>query len=374
MADDDNGGRDVAPAPKSTGTAHPVGTVATVDPGRTASAGTAVVATDALQNPGFPPHRPRVTDLDLKKEKTAERWVTGLFYLSLLGSVFAITAYFAFPIEENNLASTRMNNMMLGIGISLALLAIGVAAVHWSKTLMSGDELIDERHTQGGSDATRARAVQTFDDANKESGFGRRSLLRNSLIGALVAFPLPAIILFRDLYPGNQPEPVSLLTRTLWAEGVRLTQDPSGTPIRAADVTIGSSIQVIPEGLEESEHVLEEKAKAAVILMRLRPGDLIELPEREDWSYDGIVAYSKICTHVGCPVALYEQVTHHLLCPCHQSQFDVTNHCAVIFGPAARPLPQLPIAVDDEGYLIAQSDFTEPVGPSFWERASVINN
>ena len=89
---------------------------------------------------------------------------------------------------------------------------------------------------------------------------------------------------------------------------------------------------------------------------------------RVDWSYDGIVAYSKICTHVGCPVALYEQQTHHLLCPCHQSQFDVANHCEVIFGPAKRPLPQLPIAVDDEGYLIAQSDFTEPVGPSFWER------
>ena len=91
-------------------------------------------------------------------------------------------------------------------------------------------------------------------------------------------------------------------------------------------------------------------------------------PERASWSYDGIVAYSKVCTHVGCPVALYEQQTHHLLCPCHQSQFDVSDGAKVIFGPAARPLPQLPIEVDDEGYLVAQSDFTEPVGPSFWER------
>ena len=374
MADDDNGGRDVAPAPKSTGAAHPVGTVANVDSGHTASPGTAVVARDALQNPGFPPHRPRVTDLDETKEKNAERWITGLFYLSLLGSVFTIAAYFAFPIEENDLGSTRLNNMMLGIGISLATLAIGIAAVHWSKTLMSGDELIDQRHTMGGSEATQARAVQIFDDANRESGFGRRSLLRNSLIGALVAFPLPAIVLFRDLYPGNQPEPVSLLTRTAWSQGVRLAQDPSGVPIRASDVTLGSSMQVIPEGLNELEHRLEEKAKAAVILVRLRPSDIAELPEREGWSYDGIIAFSKICTHVGCPVALYEQVTHHLLCPCHQSQFDVTRHAAVIFGPAARPLPQLPITVDDEGYLVARSDFTEPVGPSFWERASVVND
>ena len=89
---------------------------------------------------------------------------------------------------------------------------------------------------------------------------------------------------------------------------------------------------------------------------------------RDDWSVDGILCYSKICTHVGCPVALYEQHTHHLLCPCHQSTFDVTDECKVVFGPASRPLPQLPIAVDAEGYLIAQSDFTEPVGPSFWER------
>ncbi len=151
---------------------------------------------------------------------------------------------------------------------------------------------------------------------------------------------------------------------------VRLTRDPNGTPIKASEVTIGSAFHVIPENLLEIEEgMLDEKAKAAVLLMRLNPADLKESADRAGWSYDGIVAYSKICTHVGCPVALYEQQTHHLLCPCHQSQFDVTEHCKVIFGPAARPLPQLPIAVDAEGYLVAQSDFLEPVGPSYWERA-----
>jgi ubiquinol-cytochrome c reductase iron-sulfur subunit len=102
--------------------------------------------------------------------------------------------------------------------------------------------------------------------------------------------------------------------------------------------------------------------------MRLNPGDLTISKGRETWSYNGIVAYSKICTHVGCPVALYEQQTHHLLCPCHQSTFDLTKECKVVFGPASRPLPQLPIAVDAEGYLVATSDFKEPVGPSYWER------
>jgi ubiquinol-cytochrome c reductase iron-sulfur subunit len=162
---------------------------------------------------------------------------------------------------------------------------------------------------------------------------------------------------------------VKLLKHTLWEKGTRLARDPNGIPIKASDVTIGSVFHVIPENLHESDHPLEEKAKAAVLLMRLDPADLHVSEERKDWNFRGIVAYSKICTHVGCPVALYEQQTHHLLCPCHQSQFDITREAEVIFGPAKRPLPQLPITVDEEGYLVAQSDFHEPVGPSFWERS-----
>jgi ubiquinol-cytochrome c reductase iron-sulfur subunit len=105
-------------------------------------------------------------------------------------------------------------------------------------------------------------------------------------------------------------------------------------------------------------------------MVRMDPRDLKESEARKDWSYEGIVAYSKVCTHVGCPVALYEQQTHHLLCPCHQSTFDLTNECEVIFGPAARPLPQLPITVDDEGYLVARSGFHEPVGPTYSQRGA----
>ncbi len=259
--------------------------------------------------------------------------------------------------------------MFIGLGATLALLGLGFGIVHWGKSLMADVELADERHPIGGSPETQAAAAKVFSDSNEESGFTRRSVIRNSLIGALIAFPLPAVVLFRGFAPQDQL-PVELLSHTMWAKGTRLALDPSGVPIKAADVTIGSAFHIIPEGLAELEHgKLEEKAKAAVLLMRLEPSELNQAPDRESWSYDGIVAYSKICTHVGCPVALYEQHTHHLLCPCHQSQFDVANHCEVIFGPAKRPLPQLPIAVDDEGYLIAQSDFTEPVGPSFWERS-----
>ncbi len=331
------------------------------------SPGTAVVASDSFQNPGLPPHRARVTDEDPRKDKQAERRVYTLFYASIIGSVLAIAAYAAFPLVPGDSSSVRLNTAMLGIGIALGLLGIGVGAVYWAKNLMRGDEMVEMRHTTRGTDETRAKAVAVFTAGNEESGFGRRSLIRNSLIGALIATPIPAIVLFRDLGPTS--DPAAALEVTMWEKDVRLTKDPSGIPIKASEVTIGSVFHVIPEGLNESEHKLEEKAKAAVLLMRLKPEDLNELPERASWSYDGIVAYSKICTHVGCPVALYEQQTHHLLCPCHQSTFDVTNHCAVIFGPAARPLPQLPITVDADGYLIAQKGFDEPVGPSYWDRS-----
>ncbi|WP_424465579.1 Rieske 2Fe-2S domain-containing protein [Pseudoclavibacter helvolus] len=331
--------------------------------------GTAILPKDGFDNPGMPPHRDRITDADPAQAKRTERILVALFVFSALASIFAVVAYFVWPISREDISTVRANNMFLGIGIAAAMLAIGIGTVAWSKYLMADHEMAEARHPGKGSPATRSRAVEIFAQANEESGFSRRKLFRNSLIGALVAMPLPGIVLFRDLYNGNNPDPVESLSHTMWEQGTRLVRDPTGTPIRAADVTYGSAFHVIPDGLIDLEHhLLEEKAKAVVLLMRLPADQLNEREDRAGWSYDGIVAYSKVCTHVGCPVALYEQQTHHLLCPCHQSQFDVKNHCEVIFGPAGRPLPQLPIAVDDEGYLIAQSDFTEPVGPSFWER------
>ena len=326
--------------------------------------GLAVVAPDAVKNPGLEPHRLRMTDKSVKHEKAAARQVSFMFFLSSIGSAYAIYAYFAFPLSED-LGTVRNNTFYLGLGITLGLMGIGIGAVHWAKTLMPDAEVSEDRHQARGSDEVRAQAIEIIKLADSESGFSRRKLIRRSMYGALAFFPLPAIMLFGDL----GPNPGDSLRHTMWKKGTRLSLDPTGTPIKASDVTLGSVFHVIPEGLAELEkHKLEEKAKAAVLLVRLDPAKLIETEERKAWSYDGIVAYSKICTHVGCPVALYEQQTHHLLCPCHQSTFDVTDSCKVLFGPATRPLPQLPITVDAEGYLIAQSDFTEPVGPSFWER------
>ena len=328
--------------------------------------GLRVIHEDAVKDPGLEPHRVRMTDQSVKHEKNAVRQVTLLFVISMLGSAFALYSYFAFPIVIGDMNSVRLNTLFLGLGITLGLFGIGVGAVHWAKTLMPDNEVSEERHLTRGSDEKRAAAIEIINLANQESGFSRRKLIRRTLYGALALFPLPGLIIFGDLGPNVNDK----LRHTAWKPGTRLARDPNGRPIKASDVTIGSVYHVVPEGLMPGEHgYLMEKAKAAVLLVRVDPSELIETEERASWSYQGIVAYSKICTHVGCPVALYEQHTHHLLCPCHQSTFDLVDGCKVVFGPATRALPQLPITVDAEGYLIAQSDFHEPVGPSFWDRS-----
>lgn len=320
---------------------------------------------ERFEDPGHPEHHDRRGDTDPKANKRAERQVVVLFTLSVLGTIGFLVAYFAFPPGET-VASMRRTNLLLGLGLFLSLAGIGVAAVHWAKALMNDHEKSELRHEQKSSPEVRAAAVEALREGAKDSAIGRRGVLKGAMVGSLALFPLSIAVPL----VGNIGEDwnVGKLKHTMWRKGTKLAIDPSGRPIKAADVTIGSVFHVIPEDLHETEHPLDEKAKAVVLLVRLDPRDLKEAEDRKGWSYDGIVAYSKICTHVGCPVALYEQQTHHLLCPCHQSTFDVADGAKVVFGPAKRPLPQLPITVDDEGYLVAQSDFTEPVGPSFWER------
>lgn len=336
------------------------------DPGTVAKAGPGSL--ESFQDPGIPPHRKRLADLDPHAAKRAERQVALLFVISIIGTLSFFIAYFVLGRPES-IAEMRTQNMMLGFGTTFAMLGIGVGIVHWARTLMPDHEIAESRH-EIRPEADRAEAEGIINDVLEETGIMRRPLIRNSLIGALALAPIPAIFMFRDLdrTGADADQIVDRLRYTMWDKDMKLTRDPSGTPIKASDVQIGSAFHVIPEGLNDTEDPLNEKAKAVVLLMRLDPQKMQISPERRDWHYNGIVAYSKICTHVGCPVALYEQQTHHLLCPCHQSTFDLTQECKVIFGPAGHALPQLPITVDAEGFLVAQSDFLEPVGPSYWER------
>ena len=134
-------------------------------------------------------------------------------------------------------------------------------------------------------------------------------------------------------------------------------------PVKLGDLSIGGIQTVMPEGFGSAE----DFALAPTMLIRFGPGQ-IQSAKEANWGVDGHVAYSKICTHAGCPISLYEQQSHNLLCPCHQSTFDMARDAKVIFGPAARPLPQLRIAVDTQGYFYAVGPYSQPVGPSFWER------
>ena len=326
-----------------------------------------LVHADRFPDPGVPAHTPRLTDTDQAAAKRSERIVTLLFTISALGTIATLVAYFAVR-PDGTTEGVRLSTVLLGVALAVSLLGIGLAAVHWAKSLMSNHEYIDDRHTTASSPEVREVAVVALQQGVEDSGIARRGVLKGAMVGALALFPLTiAVPLISSV---GSDWNVEKFRHTLWKKGMRLATDPDGRPLKAADLTVGSVAHVqpdVPAEERETHHWISEKAKAVVLLVRLNPED-IRSEQREGASYEGIVAYSKICTHVGCPVALYEQQTHHLLCPCHQSTFDIADGAKVVFGPAKRPLPQLPITVDDEGYLVAEDDFSEPIGPSYWER------
>ncbi len=337
-----------------------------------------------FSNPGLPPHVHRAGDDDDAAAKRSERQVAALFTLSIIGTLGFIVAYFAVgdhvTVFVPFVGTTMLLNLLLGVFLGIALLGIGLGAVHWAKTLMSDEEVVEERHPQRSDDETRAKALKVRSDAGQSAQLARRPMIKATAGTALGLFALPFLVQLAGSM-GNPTKALAESKHTIWdlppgATEVRLCRDtgldPAGlTPIKASDLRIGTVVHVMPETLKDSHHPLEDRGKAAVLVMRLHPSQFAdnELGRKAlAWGYEGIVAYSKICTHVGCPVGLYEQQTHHLLCPCHQSTFDVTQDCKVIFGPAKRPLPQLKITVNDEGYLVAREGFHEPVGPSYWER------
>lgn len=327
---------------------------------------------EPIPDPGLPAHELRPTDVDPAQERRAERQVAGMFGIATLLTLGFCVAYFTIP-PDATIGGWFALNTVLGLLLGGALLLIGLGAIHWAKKLMHDHEIIEERHPVSSSDEDRSETLETLNVGISDSGFGRRPLIRNSLLGALGVLGLPAIVLLRDL----GPLPGDKLFHTVWKKGMRVVNDVSGVPLKPSDLQLGSLVNAEPsilfetnaegERVFEGAELLQAKAKAAVILVRMRPADITPSEGRENWGIDGILCYSKICTHVGCPISLWEQQTHHVLCPCHQSTFDLADSGKVIFGPATRPLPQLPLAVDSEGYLIATSDFHDPVGPSFPE-------
>ncbi|GAA0932168.1 ubiquinol-cytochrome c reductase iron-sulfur subunit [Nonomuraea longicatena] len=312
---------------------------------------------------------PGVTLPDEAKARKAEKLVALCFTITFVSAIAFIIFYVVFQVGSPE--ATGQSHLALGATLTLAVLGLAVGIVVWVRHLMPKYNLVQERHSPAADEETREEITATFLQGANESGFVKRPLLRRTLLLASAPLGLLPLVLLRDL--DNTPMPAAdfnkLLRHTVWAETLkkpmRLVVEGTGQPIRAADFNSpGGILSVVPEGYETDLNAL---AKATLILIKFRPEEL-KSKTNLNWTHDGIVAYSKICTHVGCPAALYEQTTHHILCPCHQSTFDAANGAEVIFGPAARPLPQLPIGVDAEGYLIAKGDFDVPVGPSYWER------
>jgi ubiquinol-cytochrome c reductase iron-sulfur subunit len=262
------------------------------------------------------------------------------FALSAAGSVGLGVAY---ALD----ATAPVQGVLLGV--SLGALAAGF--VRWGERLMPAGPFVEERRELAASPEERRAAEE---DLEREELPRRRFLVRmliaaGAALGAALLFPIRSL----------GPSPGDTLLRTAWRRGMRLVT-PEGQPVSAATVQVGGVLTVFPEGRTDA-------ADAQAILIRVDPAALAPGLARGGWAPDGNVAYSKICTHAGCPVGLYEDRTGQLFCPCHQSVFDALDGARPVAGPATRALPQLPLEIDEEGYLRAGGDFSAPVGPATWD-------
>ena len=319
---------------------------------------------DLFPNPGLPPHEPRRTDVDPRAARRAERQVAGMFGIATLLLIGLIASFVA--VDKEDMISLPVfgtigaQNALFGVTLGGALALIGGGLIHWSRKIMSGVELVQERHPLRSPEPMREEGATAWEQTVADTRLGRRPfLIGGTLLAALGGLLTAPLILLRDL----GPLPEKKLRRTAWADEHRIVFENSGEQVKVSDMVLGTLVAGRPMGIEDAT----ELAKASIFLIRLQPTEVKDQRQLE-WGYQGIFAFSRICPHVGCPVDLYEQASHHLLCPCHQSTFDMTDGAKVIFGPAARSLPQLQITADSEGNLVAKRDFTEPVGPSFWER------
>ena len=243
-------------------------------------------------------------------------------------------------------------------GVLLAVVTggLGVGIVLWARLATPQDHVTEERHLVGSPEAQVEALAEDIEAGG--AAFGRRRLLAGLLASAGAAFAAALVFPIRSL----GPRPGKGLKRTAYAGGGKRLVTADGQPVRLDDLPLDGVVTVWPEG-----HTRD--GDAPTLLIRTRPAQRFRpRPGREGWTIEGVVAFSKLCTHVGCPVGLYQAEVGLLLCPCHQSTFDVLDGARPVFGPAARSLPQLPLGRNEAGELIARGDFSSPVGPGFWDR------
>ncbi|HEY7025182.1 MAG TPA: Rieske 2Fe-2S domain-containing protein, partial [Candidatus Limnocylindrales bacterium] len=244
-------------------------------------------------------------------------------------------------------SDTRVEGPLLAICLG----GLGAGIVIWSHDLLDAKVVVEQRGTIASDPEAGEMLRETLAE---EGGITRRKALLGLLLGAFGALAAALAIPIFSLgpVPGRQ------LFETSWKSGLRLV-GLDGKPVTVDQIPVGGIQTVFPEnavGVSDSQ----------TVLINVGPGLLQLAPERSAGAPDGYVAYSKLCTHAGCPVGLYLADQHTLLCPCHQSEFDVLRGAVPIGGPAGRALPQLPIQLQPDGTFVALGDYTEPVGPSFW--------
>jgi ubiquinol-cytochrome c reductase iron-sulfur subunit len=254
----------------------------------------------------------------------------------------------------------------LAVTLGVGLFALGFGMTAWGKYLMPKGPFVEERHELASSEADRESMAAALVE---RSGVvvKRRRLLGGLLGGGLGIFGIVALFpLLRSLapkLPGNE------LEVTDWGKTTRLV-DINGKPVHRTELAVGGVMSVYPEGALQGTTEDTKVAVDQVVLIRVATAPFTTVPGRGNWTPTGYVAYSKVCTHLGCPVGLYEHELELLVCPCHQSMFTVRKGAVPIFGPAPRPLPQLPLRIDAEGYLVSQAGFDQAAGPGFWERTT----
>ncbi len=292
-------------------------------------------------------------------ERAASLAVTLCFAVSIAGSLLFAFAYVLLP-WRGDLGQTQ--NFVLAGALAATMLGLGIGMILIGKKFYPAVTDQQDRPPHHSEPEDELAAEEELTGGVREVGLHKRTLVRRTMLTALGLAPVPFLVGLRD----TGPRPKGSLDADSWDPDVRLVDIDTEKPVKLGDIDIGGFLTVMPENHTDSS--LPINAESVVVLIHLAPGVNQPVAGREDWAAADHVAYSKICTHAGCPVALFERRTGHLLCPCHQSTFDVPHGCRVVFGPAARALPQLPIYVDGEGYFRARRGFDVAPGPSFWSR------
>jgi len=342
-----------------------------------------------------------------KAEKRAERTVAYWLLLGGLSGLALLLIFLFWPWEYKG-GDTQghfwydLATPLYGLTFGLSILAIGIGAVLFQRKFIPEEISIQDRHDGRSPEIDRKTIAANLTDALEGSTLKRRKLIGLSLGIGLGAFGLGTLVAFMGGLIKNPWKPVVPTAEgdkaVLWTSGwtprfkgetvylARATGRPGESPfvkMRPEDIDAGGMETVFPwrasdgDGTTvESHERLSEIAMGVrnpVMLIRIRPVDMAKVVKRkgqESFNFGELFAFTKVCSHLGCPSSLYEQQSYRILCPCHQSQFDALHFAKPIFGPAARALAQLPITIDQDGYLVANGDFIEPVGPAFWERRS----